>query len=143
MQSIKDLFCPLPLEVNDPFIVDFPGNVFPAPRPIQASKRVVFDPLALPTDVHQCVFVEEHEEELSEVTQVNRVRCVASARIVDGGGYHCFAHGNRVFPKRKIRIDFDGDTVKSILFVDARAIVEGAREKVRLTTKGTFITYLC
>ena len=122
------------------FEVHCPNNILP-PKRVTTSipQREEARSSRLPDNIEQCVHVEYRG---SEADVADYVRCV---NLADGRcGFLCKKHDAYVL-NREIRAPqrfSDDEMIAHIFGVERKAMASGKRQKVKLTTKGEFITYL-
>ena len=98
----------------------------------------VTGPLDLPSNNSQCVHLAT--EWLSEGAEMTR--CTNVSDRESQCGYLCREHQNTPAPRFIPRRDLDFEIVDGIIKTEKRALEGATRERVRLTTKGAYITYL-
>lgn len=100
----------------------------------------VGSPVDPPGNYYQCHHVEaEYDKKTGEF--VRYIRCTRDSTI----GFLCRAHDTQVFGRKVVakpqQRDHDDEIVEDIKHTERRAIARLELERVRLTTKGQFITY--
>lgn len=99
-------------------------------------------PLDLPLDPTQCV----HVDEFNAQTSISFYRCGNHA-IIDGpNGFLCEHHQDELLepyhtPPSKPR-NIDDEVIQNIIQVEARALRNTKRERVRTTARGEYIEFL-
>ena len=133
----------LGLLLNDPFWMECPQTRMNEPFRSAPAPKKAFNSMVIPHVSGQCVHVTQDEN-------YSPLRCLNDSSTSGPNGWLCDDHNAIMngFKREASKLnvpanrDKDAEIVKSIINYEGRALQGAPRERVRLTIKGLYITYV-